>query len=205
MSYVDAVADPIRLRIARCLAEKGAISVRGVANATDVHPNTVRAHLAALIDSGIVVAERERGARGRPRTHYALAQEWTFTGQGFRGLAELLCAGLIHAGPDQRELHSLGVEWGRYLLGRPGDRDAREELPRALEALGFQARVAGNRVYLSGCPCPLVSPERPELVCGLADAVIEGVLAGTGSRLRLARAQHEPALRSCKATLRRAA
>jgi predicted ArsR family transcriptional regulator len=205
MSYLDAVADPTRLRIARSLAERGPLSVPELAEATDVHPNTVRAHLAELAEAGIVATDRERGARGRPRTRYALASDWTPTGDGFRGLAELLCAALIQGGADRRKLHALGAEWGRYLLGRPGERDVRRELPRALEALGFQARVTGNRLHLSGCPCPLVSPERPELVCGLADAVIEGVLSGASSKLKLAGAQHDPGRRSCHATLLRAA
>jgi predicted ArsR family transcriptional regulator len=205
MSYLDAIADPIRLRVARCLAERGPLSVPEVAKSTDVHPNTVRAHLAELADAGIVVTDSERGARGRPRIRYALASDWTPTGEGFRGLAELLCAALIKGGADRRKLHALGAEWGHYLLGRPGERNVRQELPRALEALGFQARVTGDRLHLSGCPCPLVSPERPELVCGLADAVVEGVLSGTGSQLELADAQHDSARRSCHATLRRAA
>jgi predicted ArsR family transcriptional regulator len=205
MSYLDAVADPIRLRIARCLAERGPLSVPELAGATAVHANTVRAHLAELTDAGIVATDSERRGRGRPRIRYALTSDWTPTDEGFRGLAELLCAALIRGGADRQKLHALGAEWGRYLLGRPGDADFRHELPRALEALGFQARVARNRLHLSGCPCPLVSPEKPELVCGLADSVIEGVLSGTDSGLKLADAQHHPARRSCHATLRRAA
>jgi predicted ArsR family transcriptional regulator len=205
MSYLDAVADPIRLRIARHLAEHGPAPLTELAEAAKVHSNTARAHLAALADAGVVSIESEHRPRGRPRIRYSLAPDWTPGGEGFRGLAELLCAAVLQSGAGERELRALGVEWGRYLLGRPGERDAKRELPRALEALGFQARVRGSELHLSGCPCPLVSPQHPELVCGLADAVVEGVLSGSGSRLMLAGVRHDPEQRSCHATMRRAA
>jgi DNA-binding transcriptional ArsR family regulator len=205
MSYLDAVADPTRLRIARHLAEHGPAPLTEIAEAAEVHPNTARAHLAFLADAGVVSIEREHRPRGRPRTRYSIAPEWTPGGEGFRGLAELLCAAVLRSGAGKRELRGLGVEWGRYLLGRPGERDARKKLPRALEALGFQARVVRGELHLSGCPCPLVSPEHPELVCGLADAVVEGVLSASDSPLKLASARHDPERRSCYASLRRAA
>jgi predicted ArsR family transcriptional regulator len=205
MSYLDAVADPVRLRIARCLAERGPAPLPELAEAAGVHPNTARAHLESLTDAGVVSIESEHRPRGRPRTRYALAPGWTPAEGGFRGLAEILCAALLRSGVSERELHELGVEWGRYLLGRPGARDVERELPRALESLGFQARTKGGELHLSGCPCPVVSPEHPELVCGLADAVAEGILAGSGSKLKLARVRHDPERRSCTASLRRAA
>jgi DNA-binding transcriptional ArsR family regulator len=205
MSYLDAVADPVRLRIARCLAERGPATLPQLADAAGVHPNTARAHLAALREAGVVSIESEPIPRGRPRARYALAPGWTPAEGGFRGLAEVLCAALLRSGASERELHELGVEWGRYLLGRPGPRGVEQELPRALESLGFQARASGRELHLSGCPCPLVSPEHPELVCGLADAVVEGILAGSGSKLKLARARHDPERRSCRVSLRRAA
>src|SRR5436190_3625870 len=205
MSYLDAVADPVRLRIARRLAERGPASLPELAESANVHPNTARAHLEALRAAGIVSIESEHRPRGRPRTRYALTPGWTPADGGFRGLAEVLSAALVRSGVSERELHDLGVEWGRYLLGRPGKKDVERELPRALESLGFQARAQGGELHLSGCPCPVVSPEHPELVCGLADAVAEGVLAGSGSKLKLGRVRHDPERRSCSASPRRAA
>ena len=82
-------------------------------------------------------------------------------------------------------------------MGRPGALDAKRELPQALERLGFHAEVADGEVRLSGCPCPLVSPHRPELVCDLAASVVDGVLAGAGSQRRVTRREHDPARRAC--------
>jgi predicted ArsR family transcriptional regulator len=186
MHYLDAVADPTRLRIARRLAEGGPATLTELADAAEVHPNTARSHLSALADAGVVTLESEHLPRGRPRTRYALAPGWTPFGRGFQSLAELLAAALSRRGTTREELHDLGVEWGRYLLGRPGARDAKRELPRALESLGFQARVVGRELRLSGCPCPIVAPEHPELVCRLAAAVLDGVVNGPQRALELA-------------------
>ena len=56
-------------------------------------------------------------------------------------------------------------------------------------------------MVLRACPCRLVSPGRPELVCNLAIAVTEGVLAGCGSPLRVTARTHDPEQRRCEAVL----
>ena len=54
---------------------------------------------------------------------------------------------------------------------------------------------------LSSCPCRLVSPDRPELICNLAVAVVDGILAGSGSPLRVTARAHDPQQRRCAAAL----
>ncbi|HYU61014.1 MAG TPA: helix-turn-helix domain-containing protein [Solirubrobacterales bacterium] len=199
-SYLGAIADPVRLRVVRHLAEHESSSLQELAEAAGVHQNTVRAHLAALERTGLVARESEsQGGRGRPRLRYRLAEGWAIPVDGFLALTELLAAALLRVGPSSAELRSLGMDWGRYLLGRPGDRDIdiARELPRVLERLGFQARVMGGELRLSGCPCPIVAPERPELICGLTDAVIEGVLTGSHSGIRVGLGKHDPGRRRC--------
>ena len=87
------------------------------------------------------------------------------------------------------------------MVGRPGARDVARVLPRALERLGFQARVNDGELSLSGCPCPIVAPERPKLICDLADAVTEGVLAGSRGGLCMTQVEHDPGRRRCRASL----
>jgi hypothetical protein len=48
---------------------------------------------------------------------------------------------------------------------------------------------------LTGCPCPLVSPDRPAVVCALVDAAIDGALEGRGLGARSRR--HDPESRHC--------
>jgi predicted ArsR family transcriptional regulator len=202
MTRLDAVADPIRLRIVRRLAEGPAATLPGLAVAAGVHLNTVRPHVLALESAGVVTRERQEPAgRGRPPVTYRLAPGWTPPTTDFLGLAELLAATLVRTSPSKEDLRAVGIEWGRWLLGRPGARDVERELPLALEQLGFQARWSGQTLELAACPCSLVLPESPELMCELAAAVVEGVLAGSGSGLRVGRRVHHPDERRCAVSL----
>jgi predicted ArsR family transcriptional regulator len=203
MLPLELIADPIRLRIVRRLASGGPAGLNELAAAAEVHLNTIRPHLAALEEAGVVV--RERGApagRGQPPAIYRLAPGYALPTADFRGLAELLAAAILRGARRPEELRALGREWGRFLLGRPGKHSIASELPAALERLGFEARVAKGKVHLALCPCPLVAPEKPALVCGLVTAVIEGFLAGSGSELTVGECAHDPLRRSCIVALR---
>src|SRR2546423_14681423 len=171
MSRLDAVAAPIRLRIVRRLAETPRATLPELADAAGVHLNTVRPHVQALEEAGVLTRERQvPQGRGRPPVGYRLAEGWTGPTTDFLGLAELLAATLVRTSPSTDALRAVGLEWGRWLLGRPGAHDVEEELPLALERLGFHAHVSDGRLELTGCPCSLVLPGRPELLCELAVA-----------------------------------
>lgn len=205
MLPLELVADPVRLRLLRHLSERDSCSLAEAAEAAGVHVNTARPHVTALVEAGALVRETAATAGpGRPAVRYRLPEGWTAPTVDFRGLAELLAAALVRSRQAPEELRDLGLGWGRYLLGRPGMHEVGRELPLALERLGFQAEVTDGELRLSGCPCPLVSPDQPELVCELAAAVADGVLAGAGSQARLTARRHDPRRRSCKAALRSA-
>jgi predicted ArsR family transcriptional regulator len=202
MSRLDTLADPVRLAIVRHLAERPGASLHDLAEAADVHVNTVRPHVAALEAEGTVERRRESpSGRGRPRAGYRLTGDWSPPTADFRGLAELLAAAVLRGNPSPAELRAVGREWGRYLQGRPGGHDVERDLPFALEQLGFEARVDGRALRLAACPCRLVLPDRPELVCELAAAVAEGVLVGSGSDVKLGGRSHDPERRRCSLEL----
>src|SRR3954452_21895133 len=193
MSHLDAVADPVRLRIVRHLAETRAATLPELAEAAGVHLNTVRPHVQALEEAGVLIREpKAPHGRGRPAVDYVLAKDWTPPTTDFLGLAELLGAALLRVQADREELRAIGLDWGRWLMGRPGAHDLEEELPLALDRLGFNARLEGDVLELSSCPCSLVLPGRPEMLCELASSVVDGVLAGSGSSLRVSRRAHHP-------------
>jgi predicted ArsR family transcriptional regulator len=200
---LDAVADPVRARLVRRLATEGPASLEELADAAGVHPNTARTHLHALEAEGFVTRTSEAaGARGRPPTRYRLREGWTLPDEGFLAMAELLAAALGATRPDPRALRRLGVRWGRKAVAAERPENVRRELIRVLNRLGFDARIDGKRLTLSGCPCPLISPERPALVCKLVDAVVDGILDGSGSNLQAVRHEHDPTSRSCSALLK---
>jgi predicted ArsR family transcriptional regulator len=205
MTRLDAIADPVRLRIVRHLADAPGATLPELARAAGVHLNTARPHVVALEEAGVLSRERQRSqGRGRPAVGYRLAHDWSPPTTDFRGLAELLAATLLRASSRAADVRAVGLEWGRYLLGRPGAHAIGHDLPLALERLGFNASVIGGTLELSACPCSLVLPDRPELMCELAVAVADGVLAGSGSGLRVGRRVHNPDARRCTVGLERA-
>jgi predicted ArsR family transcriptional regulator len=188
----EALADPIRLLIARHLAAHGPAPVAELARVVGAHPNTVRAHTAALERAGLV--QREGAAargRGRPVVLFRLHDEMPPPDADRHALAGLLAsaAGGARAGRAVAKLRSIGAAWARERAG--GDREVVDGLGR----LGFRTRVDGERVLLWACPCPLVAEHYPELVCEIAYGAADGILAGSGRRVR--RAEHDPARRRC--------
>jgi hypothetical protein len=117
-------------------------------------------------------------------------------------LGEHQAAALLRAGATRAQMRAIGREWGRFLLGRPGQQDIEREISLALDRLGFSARVEDSTLQLRSCPCSQVLPDRPELLCELAVAVSDGVLSGAGSGLRVGKRSHDPAARVCSAELR---
>jgi predicted ArsR family transcriptional regulator len=203
MILLAAIADPVRLAMVRQLSETADASLAELAAGAGVHTNTARAHLVALEDAGVVTRSLQpTGSRGRPGVRYRLAEGVTFSPGGFLGLAELLAAALLRCDLGAEELRTVGRRWGRYLLGRPGRHDLRRDLPAALDRIGFQAQVNGD-VALLACPCPIVSPDQPEVVCELVAGVVEGVAGAAEPGTRLGPRHHDPTRRACRITLSR--
>lgn len=196
----ELLADPVRLAVARHLAAHPSASAREVAAGAGVHLNTARAHLAALQEAGVAERVSERGGkRGRPVVRYRLVGEWAPAGDKLLPISRLLAAAVLRVNADPGEIRDLAFQWGRGWAKGSSSQPVQDRLTAALARLGFEARVAERHLVLSGCPCPLVAPEGPELICGLADAVTDGVLEG--SELVARSRRHRPNARRCSATL----
>lgn len=135
--------------------------------------------------------------RGRPATEYRLTDGWVLSSSDFLGLAGLLAAALVRAGPDAGALRAAAADWGRDVARRRRRRDVAMALRRDLEQLGFHANVEGDRVRMSGCPCAVVSPEHPEVVCTLASGLVDGVLEAVGSPSVVVEHDRRPERRRC--------
>jgi predicted ArsR family transcriptional regulator len=200
--HLDVIAHPTRLGIIRHLADRGPVDGADLAEAVGVHRNTLRRHLAELEEAGVVVAVPQPGeGRGRPRVEYQLSDDTPAAGEDFRQLAALVTTALARTRPHAGVLRETGEDWGRYLVGRPGVHDPRERLTAVLEELGFTANVDDGGVEMTACPCPMLSPEHPEIVCCLVSGAIAGALAASGSPLRPGEERHDPATRHCTVRL----
>ncbi len=193
----ELIADPVRLTIVRQLSASGAVPLTEIAARAGVHANTVRSHMGELEAAGMVEREHAAsGGPGRPQVRYRLSAGWSLPSSDLQGLGELLAAMVIRLDPTPEDVQELGREWGRFLSGRPGG-DPLGALPQVLERLGFDAEVDGMDVHLRACPCPLVSPDRPELICRLAGAAIGGIVELGPQRLRVGSGDHDPVRRTC--------
>jgi predicted ArsR family transcriptional regulator len=199
---IDAVGHPVRLRVLEHLGEVEAASIMELAQAAGVHENTARAHVSALEEAGLIASEpRAPTGPGRPGTQYRLTPEGGRIDQEFMGIAELLAAVVGRAGIPREQLHEIGREWGRYLVGRPGRHPIEERVPEVLNRLGFKAAVEDGRVHLTGCPCPLLAADDPLMICELASGVVDGVLLACGADRSLGCEHHDPAARDCTVAL----
>jgi predicted ArsR family transcriptional regulator len=198
---LNAVGHPVRLRVLERLAD-GPASVSELAEAAGAHENTVRVHVGALEDAGLIASEpRPAAGPGRPGIQYRLTASGERLDNDFMGLAELLASAVGRAGLSREQLRDIGRDWGRYLVGRPGQYPLRERAPEILRGLGYQADVDDDAVRLTGCPCPLIASDRPDLICELVTGVLEGVLGAIGAPLRIAANEHDPVRRDCRITL----
>lgn len=199
---LQAVGHPVRLRLLQHLGGGQTASMPELAEAAGVHENTARAHVAALEESGLIASEpRPAAGPGRPGVQYRLTADGERLDYDFLGIAELLAAVIGRAGVQRDQLREVGREWGRYLTGRPGQYDLEQRVPEVLRGLGFEATVEHDRVHLTGCPCPTVAADRPELICELATGVLEGVLGSSGADVRVGQGRHDPANRDCEIEL----
>jgi predicted ArsR family transcriptional regulator len=199
---LEAIADPVRLRVVRHLDEHGPASLSELAGAAGVHVNTVRPHVMALEQSGIL-AGRQRTARGPGRRviEYSLVEPLTLSANEFVGLAELLANALGRARLGAEDLRGIGADWGRYLSGRPAQRDPDAHVTSILAGFGYRVDSDQGQIRLERCLCPLIAPDSPLTVCSLMEGVAEGALAAAGRELRVARADHRPELRACRLRL----
>ncbi|MFZ3467836.1 helix-turn-helix transcriptional regulator [Streptomyces sp. 4.24] len=185
-----ALAVPSRRRLMALLLEAdGLLGVDDLAAATGLAVATVRHHLAALADAGLIASTAEAGpGRGRPRLRYAATRADPHEHSAdapFRELAEALAAA-VGGGPGASREAGLG--WGRRLAGSG---PAVERVFAVAARMGFAPRVgpgpdpATRRVLLHDCPYRELARARPEVVCAVHQGVLDGLLEATGTTARL--------------------
>ena len=184
---------------------QGDLTVDEVAREFDQHPNTVREHLEALVEGGLVTRERIAGpGRGRPAWRYRASQSLREPDPRVReygALAGALAAHIAAHSPDpQAEARTAGERWGRALVdggageagldpagvrraprGRPAARRRVVELLAELD-FGPRANRADTRIVLTTCPLLDVAKRHPEVVCAAHEGMVAGALDSLGAR-----------------------
>lgn len=180
-----------RVRILEVLrASPQGLDASQVAERVGLHHNTVRSHLALLLEAGLVTRRaEERSQPGRPRAIFeAAGEEHLLDGSGYRLLAQILASHLAGSvGDPAAAAEELGRSWGSYLIERPAPfervsrQEAMERILGLFAELGFRPELGsdevGDRMLLHRCPYREVAEARPEIACSVHLGLMRGALA----------------------------
>lgn len=191
----DPLIQPTRARLFKQLTElRRSASTEELAEQLAMHPNGVRLHLERLAKAGLVVRERERGARGRPRDSWSITADAQPGGNpptAYADLSRWLVRLLARGRMGIRDVESVGRELGRDLASEGSDADKESRFFTALVALGFQptresTEEPGTKYCLRNCPYRDAVSERQALVCGLHRGMTRGMLDVIDPKTKLA-------------------
>lgn len=176
------------------------LSVSEIAERVDLHSNTVRFHLDALVASGQV--ERILGpptGPGRPPQLFGPRRGMDRNGpRSYRLLAEI-GIGAIAADPDPvAKAVQLGQAWGGFLVEQPPpDATATEDaavrrVVDMLAELGFapveSSSASGRQIGLRNCPfLELVEGQPQRIICALHLGLMQGALAAVDATTKVDR------------------
>jgi predicted ArsR family transcriptional regulator len=170
----------------------GPAALPDLTEATGLHANTLREHLEALVNRGLVRRHRSApSGRGRPAWLYEAADPSIGdAGTEYAGLAAALAAHLhrTSADPDHDAVEA-GRAWGRDLArsaGRPSsasNADARRKVVDILDDVGFAPRAdeRATTAHLTRCPLLETAKQYPDVVCGVHLGIVRGALEEYGA------------------------
>lgn len=183
---------PAQTTVLRALeVQPGPVTLAALCAETALHPNTVREHLEALEDEGLVRRSKARPVgRGRPAWEYAVvAAPVDPLTREYAGLAATLAVALRrHSRRPADDALAAGREWGASLAadapqpGGSGPVARRQAVVALLQRLRF-APVTGPQartVQLTRCPLLDVAHAYPDVVCSIHRGMVEGALAEWG-------------------------
>jgi predicted ArsR family transcriptional regulator len=191
-----ALGDNTRYAIYLELARSSApLSTADVAEALDLHPNTVRPHLERMREVGLLEVETDsRGAIGRPQHRYGLAADAPSLGlepSAFRLLARLVAGVAARSGMTPDEVADVGRDHGRAAAmaraatdGSGRVRGCVATLTAELADLGFDPEVADDgaatTIAFTHCPFRELAELFPDVVCHLHRGIVEGIVDEVG-------------------------
>lgn len=192
-----ALADPSRARILAELADVGPLNARELADRVGLHVNTVRVHLNALADAGLVESETlPPQGRGRPRVAYRASAAAGEEGRRrYQLLAEILTAFVARFGPKAGEqLEEIGEAWGHYLVessppyAELADDEAVKRLVALLTEIGFEPQLErggrGRQILMRPCPFLELARSHQDVICPIHLGLMRGALAELGASTR---------------------
>lgn len=161
------------------------LTTADIAEALDLHVNTVRPHLERMRDVGLLRVDTEaRGGVGRPQHRYSLAADAPSLGlepSPFPTLARMLLRAAADAGLERGDVTDAGRDQGRRdALQWDAGTAALDALIVEQAKLGFDPAVVEHddhaTMAFTHCPFRDLAEAHPDLVCGLHCGLVEGLL-----------------------------
>lgn len=208
----DVLAQPTRARLFGLLSElRRPAGTEELAKRLGLHPNGVRLHLERMRKAGLVVRERERIQRGRPRDMWSVAPDARPAGHAptaYDDLALWLARVVSKGGRGARGVEKAGRQIGHELITADGAvRSPERRLHSTLAAMGFQPQriVEGDRLTYRLCNCPyrdVARRDRP-VVCGLHRGITQGLIDAVSPGTKLVNfVANDPDAAGCLVELR---
>ena len=169
-------------------AGSGPMSIAAIAKVLDVHPNTVRFHLDALVSDGRVEhVESDRTGPGRPPLMFRAIPQMDRSGpRHYRLLAEILTVSLASSRNPSARAQAAGRTWGlQFNTTAPrGEKASADEsidhLVEVLDDFGFapERRKSGGerQIGLRHCPFLELAETRRKIVCPVHLGLMQGIL-----------------------------
>jgi predicted ArsR family transcriptional regulator len=208
----DPLSQPTRARIFRVMGElAGPVGTEDLAARLALHPNGVRLHLDKLLAAGLVVRERVRQPRGRPRDVWAIAsgaQPGGAPPTAYADLGRWLARAVRGGRGALRPVEATGRDVGRDLAPVSAAGAPEAKMFATLSALGFAPRRdldrEGELTYeLGNCPYRDAVLENRDAVCTLHRGLTQGLIDRLSPASRLAAfVPKDPMTAGCLITLR---
>jgi len=180
--------EPSRARVFELLsAAETSLDARQLAERSGLHANTVRWHLAALAEAGLVGSQPEaNGKPGRPRVVYRVTAGAPAEPENYRLLAGLLASSLAGAKDGAADAEAAGEAWGAQVAA-PSDvpEEAARAVVRLLADEGFRPELEGDELRMRRCPFHELALTHGRVVCRLHLGLLRGALAGSGAGLEV--------------------
>lgn len=178
--------------------------VTQVAAQLELHPNSARFHLDALVKSGFATKSPEpAGRQGRPRMIYQpTAAAPNVDHEHLRELVSVLVDHMLTRLPDPlNEIETAGFRWG-YDSAESSTGNAIDDLVDHANELGFVASADDTRTCIRFARCPYLVNEDPARhpICAVHLGMMKGFLSAIGSNLEVESLSRDSS--GCQATLR---
>lgn len=189
---------PTRTRVLSLLQSAcDPLTVGAVAEELELHKNSARFHLDALVDAGYAERSTEPSGRtGRPPLLYtATSESPTISNAHLLELTTVLLDEFVAREPDGAEQAlAAGRRWGRDTRDEPTVEGLKDQLARR----GFGVQQEGDELVFTRCPFrEAISPEQLPMVCAVHQGLLDGFVED--SAIQIGTIAVGP--RTCRATL----